>query len=239
MPQKYDEFYGKIHILSHSIQNGYRIYNCECLNCSKQFRAYPETIRRNKNYGCTECAKKKRLEDTLKKYKEQNIGKTFGNLTILDVFRKEGEKVLFCKCKCNCGKESVARLTAVRNGQIKNCDHESLPNLEAGRKMMEELSISGTNISSLSQKISRNNKTGVKGVCVNSANGKFRAYINFRRKQYPLGEFENLEDARQARLEAEKRIYGSFEEWYSENFPETYKKTKKYFKGKEEENEKN
>lgn len=37
--------------------------------------------------------------------------------------------------------------------------------------------------------------------------GKYRAYINLKRKQHHLGVFDTLEEAEKARKEAEKELY--------------------------------
>jgi len=50
------------------------------------------------------------------------------------------------------------------------------------------------------------NKSGKKGVC--KERGLWIAYITKDRKTYKLGRFENLEDAIEARISAEKRYFG-------------------------------
>lgn len=51
--------------------------------------------------------------------------------------------------------------------------------------------------------VSRNSKTGVNGVSVHKGTGKYRAYIMVNRKQIYLGLFDTLEEAKQARKEAD------------------------------------
>lgn len=46
----------------------------------------------------------------------------------------------------------------------------------------------------------------IKGVSY-TKNGKYRAYINLKRKQKHLGVFDTLEEAKKAREEAEKEIF--------------------------------
>ncbi|MEY8396201.1 hypothetical protein AALB64_15525 [Lachnospiraceae bacterium 45-P1] len=55
---------------------------------------------------------------------------------------------------------------------------------------------------------------------------KYRAYINFQRKQYSLGLFSRIEDAVAARKEAERQIYGDFLRWYEEAYPENWERLK-------------
>lgn len=60
-------------------------------------------------------------------YKDEDlIGKTFGKLTILSVFKKEvgkikREKNRYAHCKCTCGKEKDVSLKHLFSGKIKSC----------------------------------------------------------------------------------------------------------------------
>lgn len=53
------------------------------------------------------------------------------------------------------------------------------------------------------------NKTGIIGVHQNSI-GKYIAQITYNGKRMHLGTFNNLEEAKQARIKAEKEIYGEY-----------------------------
>lgn len=52
----------------------------------------------------------------------------------------------------------------------------------------------------------RNNKSGHIGVCLAPDKGKYRAYITIDGKQQSLGYYERIEDAVEARREAEERL---------------------------------
>ena len=58
-------------------------------------------------------------------------------------------------------------------------------------------------------KINKNSSTGVNGV-TKRENGKYFAYINFKRKQIGLGMYDKLEDAIAARKKAEELIYAPY-----------------------------
>lgn len=62
------------------------------------------------------------------------------------------------------------------------------------------------------QRIGKNNKTGVKGVTWRSDRNQFRASITKNRIRYDLGSYRTLEEAKRAREEAEKILhkYGTF-----------------------------
>lgn len=53
----------------------------------------------------------------------------------------------------------------------------------------------------------RNNKSGHKGVWYDPVHGTYQAYITLHRKKYALGTFKNMQDAVDAREEAEQKMY--------------------------------
>jgi hypothetical protein len=54
------------------------------------------------------------------------------------------------------------------------------------------------------------NTSGVKGVCWDHAENKWRAYINSDRRRWELGRFKDQASAIAARAAAEKRLHGEF-----------------------------
>ncbi len=52
---------------------------------------------------------------------EDMVGQTFHRLTVLEVFRKPGEKHAFLKCKCTCGKITRPRAFQVKSGRTRSC----------------------------------------------------------------------------------------------------------------------
>lgn len=52
---------------------------------------------------------------------QQLIGQKFNRLTILDIWIDKVKGYYVCKCKCECGSETVTRLSPVKNGGIKSC----------------------------------------------------------------------------------------------------------------------
>ena len=49
---------------------------------------------------------------------------------------------------------------------------------------------------------------GIPGVCWSKSNNKYKAYIKIDNKQHHLGYYDNLEDAIQARRQAEEKLKG-------------------------------
>lgn len=72
--------------------------------------------------------------------------------------------------------------------------------------------VDGSSLSSVKSrmggKVNRNSKTGVNGV-VKRPNGRYFAYINFKRKQIYLGLYESLDDAIAARKRRKRRFMAS------------------------------
>lgn len=198
----------------------YRCYNAKCLLCGHEFIADAKTILNMAERGsCGKCSK----EEKTKKY----IGAIFDNLEVIGLGdENNNETVVKCRCR-KCGSVTSIRLRRLRQGVVKQCKYCGQQNLKKGRTLVDMASKEGTNVFSLGNKINKNNTTGVKGVSYMHKYNKYRAYINFKRKQYYLGMYSSIEDAEEARKKAEEKIYGEFLEWYAETYPEEWKKIKK------------
>lgn len=87
----------------------------------------------------------------------------------------------------------------------------------------------GTSVIALKRaNLNKNNTSGFRGVSYIKKLDKYRAYINFKRKQYNLGLYSDIKDAVKARKAAEEHIYGDFLKYYAEAYPENWEKIKKY-----------
>lgn len=65
----------------------------------------------------------------------------------------------------------------------------------------------GTNLDAISSnRIRPDNTSGVRGVAMTKS-GRWRAYISFKREQRNLGTFDTLEEAADARKNAERELY--------------------------------
>ena len=62
---------------------------------------------------------------------------------------------------------------------------------------------------SMNTSLSKNNTSGVNGVS-QMKDGRYRAYINFNHKQIPLGCYDTLQEAKDARHQASIKLYGEF-----------------------------
>ena len=90
---------------------------------------------------------------------------------------------------------------------IRQMEAEKKNELEKREQRKKEIYVDGTSIPSLTQKISKNNKTGVKGVSWNKQKMKWVAQICFKGKVHYLGRFDDINDAIEARKMAEERLF--------------------------------
>lgn len=139
-------------------------------------------------------------------------GQHFGRLVALYPSRRYDKcGSVIWHCKCGCGKElDLSYKTLVYSNQ-KSCGCQKK---EHDQKLQTFLThVAGTSVDALkSKKIPTDNTTGYKGVYL--IRGKYVAKIVFQKKQYFLGTYENIEDAAQARKEAEKVLFDGVAEHY-------------------------
>lgn len=149
-------------------------------------------------------------------------GKKFERLTVI---KKDEDRKNHWICKCDCGNTVSVLDFYLIHGKTKSCGcyraDRARKHLEKIRDVTinanKELSIDGTRISALKQKISSNSKTGIKGVS-KIKDGKYIAYIKLKGKRKHLGTYEDIEEAKKARRMAE--------ELYYQPIIDKYKKTK-------------
>ncbi|WP_054709881.1 AP2 domain-containing protein [Bacillus sp. JCM 19041] len=73
-------------------------------------------------------------------------------------------------------------------------------------------------LDSLSTKISKRNTSGVRGVSFSKRTNKYMAYIRFQNKHMNLGCYKTLEEAKEARIEAENKYFKPILEKYGKVF---------------------
>lgn len=139
------------------------------------------------------------------------IGKTFGNLTVFGI-DLDHKGYVYCQ---STGKEktitrvSIRKLLKKTNYPRTQKQKESA--IRASRSRDMKIVAIKQALTALQNSPNKRNKTGVKGVCFNKAEGKFRAYINVNGKRYYLGDFHKFEDAVVARKEAEGKAQTELE----------------------------
>lgn len=91
-------------------------WECECIECGRIRIEAPSKIRAEKII----CPCQKVIESNKR---DENIGKRFNRLTIIDFTHKQTGKVksLYAVCKCDCGNTKEIQPYFVLNGTVKSC----------------------------------------------------------------------------------------------------------------------
>ena len=229
--------YGKTKVLglsgSSTGAGGYKLWDCVCLNCGKKFTMPGYSVITRNNAGCTECRAKRKGDEYRRKALEnakKDIGKKYGSLEVIGIKPECEKKNVIAICKCHkCGSISNISLSRLHSGQAKQCAKCGRKNLETGKKLIQDSAKEGTSpIFLLGDRAkNKNNTSGHTGISWMPKYQKWRAYINFKRKQYNLGVYSDINDAIAARKEAEKQIWGDFLEYYKNTYPENWEKIQK------------
>ena len=189
------------------------VWRCRC-DCGNEIETTKRRLVTGNTTSCG-CGKTPPLKDW--------VGKRFGMLTVLSYARKEkGFHMWHCRCDCgrevdvrqsnlqsgwtkscgDCGREVDVRQSNLQSGWTKSCGCQRDP----GRNLHYK---DGTCLELLRPDLMyRTNTSGVKGVYYSKTRGKWIAQIMFRNKCYYLGGYDTIEDAAQARREAEKQFFG-------------------------------
>lgn len=191
-------------------------YTCQCGGCGKIKDVNASTLRLGKSHGCLSCTrpcKKEKTSRTALEKAKQKTGQTINGWDVIEVLPEKDPKGSFlCRAICPaCGKE--VKVVLSRLPSIHKCSSCSRNIGELVGTISETVCVDGSKLSSIKSrvngKLNRNSTSGANGVSP-LKNGRYRAYINFRRKQYQLGSYDTIEDAITARKEAERIIYGGY-----------------------------
>lgn len=147
------------------------------------------------------------------------IGKKFERLTVI---KKDEDRKNHWICKCDCGNTVSVLDFYLIHGKTKSCGcyraDRARKHLESIRditnKANKELSVDGTRISALKQKVNANSKTGFKGIS-KIKDGKYIARIKFRGKDIHLGTYDDIEEAKKARKKAEELYFKPILDMYN------------------------
>lgn len=137
-----------------------------------------------------------------------HTGERFGRLLALEPTGEVRHRSTVWRCLCDCGKSCVVAAHDLKNGNTSSCGCGNAENRAKNmRARSERIHVDGTNLAAIAtDKIRPDNKTGVKGVYMIKA-GKYKAHITFKGKRHHLGTFETLDEAAEARREAEKELF--------------------------------
>lgn len=200
--------FGKLTVLSPTeqrIDNGSVVWKCKC-DCGNFAEVSARRLIRGKARSCG-CLSNPPRKDY--------IGKRFGRLTVIDYagtakqLGKAGT-ANFWKCRCDCGSESVVSQTELQSGGTRSCGCLQKELALEGLGLVD--GTSAVMLERNKEHLRTNNKSGYTGV-FRAADGKWVAYINFKKKRYWLGRYSDKEDAIKARQRGEE-MHDTFLEWY-------------------------
>lgn len=180
---------------------------CKC-SCGADYEVYGSLLVTGKRTRCSG-------NSHTKNYAYADItGKKFGRLTALYPVRDKknlSTASMIWRCKCDCGNEADVSYNNLMYANQKSCGCQKK---EHDKKLSTLLThVASTSIESVrSKKIPKDNTTGYKGVYF--IRGKYVAKIVFQKKPYYLGTFDNIEDAAEARKEAEEILFDAVSEHY-------------------------
>ena len=131
-------------------------------------------------------------------------GRRFGQLTALaPTDARDAKGNVIWHCRCDCGNEADISYNVLLYTSVISCGCRRQEHNQAINSYLTH--VGGTSLEILrSEKIPKNNTTGVKGVY--RFRGKYLAKIVFQRKQYVLGTYDTVAAAAEARREAEEAI---------------------------------
>lgn len=182
-------------------KNGLRHYLCHC-DCGNEKILTVRELRsgHTKSCGC--------LRNRPSKNRKNLAGLKFGHLTVLYLSSKrskDGRAVWHCQCSC--GTMINIDSKSLLSGNTTSCGCKSLENKQRIDKLKEAHRINGILASTLKSKVRADNKTGVKGVYFNKRQEKYVAQIQVGKEHIYLGAFAKLQDAAEARKEAEEKYF--------------------------------
>lgn len=204
---------GKLLLLERKRENKKTFYYCKC-DCGneKWIRADNITSKKHPTRSCGCLAK-----ETLFKAKDIS-GERFGRLIAINSIeeRDRYNGSVIWECKCDCGNNVKVSAGDLTDGRILSCgclkkEHEVEHGKEIGAIHVKTNIIEGTNIKVIgTDKPTKANTSGYKGVLWDRERGKWKAEIIFKKKKYYLGRYDKKEDAIKARKEAEEKLHKEF-----------------------------
>lgn len=135
--------------------------------------------------------------------------KEFGLLVAIEPTEKrDKDRSIIWKCKCECGNICYVSSHKLMQYSIKSC---GCYRKKFGKQLIKKCRDTNfrhhTSIGLIkSDRIPKNNTSGIKGVSWIKQHKKWRAQITFQSKSYNLGEFKEMQDAINTRKDAETRI---------------------------------
>lgn len=151
------------------------------------------------------------------------IGERYGSLVVIEKVKIPGKLKTYWRCRCDCGNTCTVEDSHLKNGHTRSCGCRRRIRLQEKRldltgQRYGRLVVLGTAAGTAEKcdgAVEQSGSSGHRGV-YRRENNRWRASIGFQGKSYNLGSFATYEEAVQARLDAEKRLYDPFLAKYRE-----------------------
>lgn len=176
------------------------MWKCQC-DCGNIAYVSSKDLQRNKEKSCG-CKGTNNIN---------HVGKTYGKMKVLAETAKRKRKSIIWNCQCEyCGSYKELSTADLIQPTLDGCGCKRAKHIRETNMLYQ-----GTSIRQITdEKNRKNNTSGVKGVYKHKKNGTYIAYITLQRKQHYLGSYMTLEEAKQARKQAEEEMYKPIVESY-------------------------
>lgn len=181
---------------------GNQKYRCRCIKCGNISEKFSSNLKGT--LSCKECGDG---------FKVNLTGNQYGKLEV-KLYNKETKKWI---CQCECGRFIEVKSNNLKSGNTSSCGVCGYKDLAA------RCIVQGTRVTQLDVGLRKNNTSGVTGVGFHKRKGKWYACIRFRGIVYWLGYYDYIQDAIDARKEAETKLHGDFMAWYNATKEESKK----------------
>lgn len=193
-------------------ESRYVVWKCRC-DCGREILVSAKKLGRKSVTSCG-CDRKKvsnpKIGEECSKRLRCDLSKQkFGRLTPLYPTEKRDRKSsVYWHCRCDCGNEVDVTHDRLVYGKYQSCGCRKR---EVQKEVHSQLHmVNGTCIEWLSKRKHRqDNKSGFRGVTL-TKNGRYRVSIGFKKQRYYIGSYHSMQEAVDARLEAEELIHDGF-----------------------------
>jgi hypothetical protein len=185
-----------------ALKRGNPIWRCVC-DCTRETLVSQNHLIHGGVVSCG-CIRVKRRE-----------GDVVGMLTVLEEAGRDEKGRVLWRCQCECTKivlVTTGTLSAPGGSSCGCARHDGF--LAAAKEYHTQVLREGTSLDTLSNKLHKNNKTGIRGVKYRAKQKRWIASIRLAGKEYHLGTFKTLEEAAEARREAEVQLFNPVLEKY-------------------------
>ena len=124
-------------------------------------------------------------------------------LTVIEPTDERKGRSVVWRCRCDCGREIEASSYLLVSGQRASCGcKKSAEIAETSKRLVVE----GTKPCLFNNKPRADSSTGIRGVQFDRRSGTYYATLTFQGKRHWLGNYRSIQDAANARREAEETI---------------------------------